>query len=412
MIEVIYNLGIFLYKVLILLSAPFNRKARLFAKGRKGWRRHLARAMEPGGNYVWFHCASLGEFEQGRPVMEELRRLSPEYKILLTFFSPSGFEVRKNYAGAQLVCYLPLDTRRNVKSFYEIVKPVKAIFIKYEFWYHYLTVAKKRGIPVYIISAIFRPGQFFFRTGPFAKWYRKALAGVRHFFVQNAESEKLLSEIGLSNVTISGDTRFDRVASLAVNAKEIPLIEKFKSGSPLVVTGSSWPHDEELVIRFINQSDGIKFIIAPHEVSGPNLKRIKESLKKPFVLYSELGGSDAASLDVVIIDSVGLLSSLYRYGEVAYIGGGFGAGIHNILEAATFGRPVIFGPNYKKFKEANELRAIGGAFPVSNYEELERNLSNLLENSVKLHELSALIKNYVERNGGATKIILNRVFGI
>ncbi|NQU88372.1 MAG: 3-deoxy-D-manno-octulosonic acid transferase [Mariniphaga sp.] len=406
----LYNIGIYLYGLLVYLTFPFNRKAHLFVRGRKNWKKNLTQKIISGSKYIWFHCASLGEFEQGRPLIEKVKESYPDYKILLTFFSPSGFEIRKNYDGADIISYLPIDTPRNVKSFFDIVKPEKIFFVKYEYWYNYISEAKHRKIPLYVVSAIFRPGQLFFKSNLIGNWYRKTLQSIEHFFVQNEESDKLLSKIGLKNVTISGDTRFDRVASIASSAKTISFIERFKDAKPLVVIGSSWAPDEELLIRFINQSEGVKFVIAPHEVLDSNVARIKNSLKKQVEQYSKIQKLDPKIYDVVIIDSIGMLSSIYQYGEIAYIGGGFGVGIHNILEAATFGLPIIFGPNYRKFKEANDLVELKGAFPVLNYEELEQILSNLLANSEKLRRLSDVTKNYVDQNQGATQIIINKVF--
>ncbi|MBN1821672.1 MAG: 3-deoxy-D-manno-octulosonic acid transferase [Prolixibacteraceae bacterium] len=409
-IRILYNASIFIYGFLIRLGSLFNEKAKLFVKGRKNWKKELIKKVGSGTEYIWFHCASLGEFEQGRPVIEKVRSGYPDYKILLTFFSPSGYEIRKNYEGADVICYLPLDTSWNVKSFYNIIHPKKVFFIKYEFWFNYLTEAKRRNIPVYIISAIFRPEQWFFKKNFIGRWYQQALSKIEHFFIQNEDSGKLLSETGYTNFTVSGDTRFDRVAEIALKAKQIPLIEKFKDNKPLIVVGSSWPPDEEILIRYINQSEGVKFIIAPHEVSATNVSRVISAVNKQVELFSNLNGSDPSVYDVIIIDSVGLLSSLYKYSEIAYIGGGFGVGIHNILEAATFGMPVLFGPNYKKFKEANDLVGLNVAFPIQSYEDLEQNLNGFLADSERLHRVSVLAKNYVEQNKGAAKIILNRTF--
>jgi len=408
--KLLYNLSIYLYTAVARVAALFNSKAKLFIRGRKGWAAKLQENINPESQYIWFHCASLGEFEQGRPVIEEVKKRFPEYKILLTFFSPSGYEIRKNYPEADYICYLPADTRKNVNIFYNIVKPWKAFFIKYEYWYNYLTEAKNRGIPVYIVSAIFRPSQLFFKNNLAGKWYRKTLYSVNHFFVQDTGSEKLLNNHGITNVVVSGDTRFDRVAAIAGSAKSIPVIKKFKSGKPLVVVGSSWQPDEELVVKYINQAENIKFIIAPHEVTPSNINRLKALLKKPFTTYSAINQANIEKKDVIIVDSVGLLSSLYRYGDVAYIGGGFGVGIHNILEAATFGLPIIFGPNYKKFNEACELKNIGAAFPIKNYEELEQNLSKLIFTPGNLHKLSELSRNYIEHNKGATQLIIKKAF--
>ena len=336
----------------------------------------------------------------------------PEYKIVLTFFSPSGYEIRKNYALADVVAYLPMDTKRNAKAFLNIVNPEKAFFVKYEFWHFYISELKKRNIPLFIISAIFRENQQFFKNTPWGKWYRKMLKRVDHLFVQNEKSGELLKTIGISNFTVSGDTRFDRVAAIAKVSKEIPIVEKFRGNSQLIIAGSTWKPDEELLAAFINQSNNIKFIIAAHEVSAANINRIHQLLKKPAISFSKVSETEIDQFQVLIIDSVGLLSSLYRYGDVAYIGGGFGVGIHNILEAATFGLPVIFGPNYKKFKEAIDLTSEGGAISISNSEELRQVLNNLMNDENELGKASKICRDYVEKNVGSTKVIINKVFNI
>ncbi len=407
----LYQVGIFFYSVFVQLISVFNDKSRLFVQGRKNWKANLSSKIEAGKNYIWFHCASLGEFEQVRPVIEELKQQFPEYKIVLTFFSPSGYEIRKNYPLADIVAYLPMDKKRNATAFLDIVKPEKAFFVKYEFWYFYISELKRRNIPLYVISAIFREHQQFFRETPVGKWYRKILFKVEHFFIQNEKSGELLKTIGISNFTVSGDTRFDRVAAIAAGAKDIPLVEKFRGDSLLIIAGSTWKPDEELLAAVINQTD-IKFIIAPHEVSANNINRIHQLLKKPAISFSRVTETEIDRFQVLIIDSVGLLSSLYRYGNLAYIGGGFGVGIHNILEAATFGLPVIFGPNYKKFKEAVDLILQGGAISISDYGELLVALNNLMNNKNELEKASEICKNYVAKNVGSTKHIIKKVFNI
>ncbi len=406
----LYKTGILLYSLLIRLFALANEKARLFVNGRKNWKENLAEKTDSGARYIWFHCSSLGEFEQGRPVIEELKQQFPEFKIVLTFFSPSGYEIRKNYPLADIVAYLPVDTKRNAKDFLDIVKPEKAFFVKYEYWYFYISELKKRKIPLFIISAIFRENQQFFKNTPLGKWYRKMLYKVEHLFVQNEKSGELLNQIGISNYTVSGDTRFDRVAAIAKSSKEIPLVEKFRGNSKLIVAGSTWKPDEELLSEFINQNPGIKFIIAPHEVSAGNINRIHQMLKNPAISFSKVTEPEIGRFQVLIIDSVGLLSSLYRYGNIAYIGGGFGVGIHNILEAATFGLPVIFGPNYKKFREAVELTSEGGSFPVSDYEELRGTLTRLIGDERELKNAAEICRNYVAKNVGSTQLIIKKVF--
>ncbi len=406
----LYNISIFVYSQLLWFFSLFNEKAKLFVNGRKGWEYRVQRQIDKNAKYLWFHCASLGEFEQGRPVIEELKRQFPEYKIVLTFFSPSGYEIRKNYELAHVVAYLPLDTKRNAKKFLEIVQPEKAFFVKYEFWHHYISELKNRKIPLFAISAIFRETQQFFKPTPWGKWYRKMLFKFEHIFVQNEKSAELLKSMGLTNFTVSGDTRFDRVAAIAKSSKELPLVEKFKGNLPLVVAGSTWKPDEELLAKLINQSSGIKFIIAPHEVSATNINRLQQMLTKPTLLFSKLQNQETDKVDVLIIDSIGILSSVYRYGNIAYIGGGFGVGIHNILEAATFGLPVVFGPNYKKFKEAVDLVSEGGAFTIENYEALHHVLNRLSSQKNELEKASKIGRDYIGKNVGSTQIIIKKVF--
>ena len=408
----LYKIGIFFYSLVIRLASPFNEKARLFVAGRKNWRETLQNQIENEAKYIWFHCASLGEFEQGRPVIEEVKKQFPEFKIVLTFFSPSGFEIRKNYNGADIVTYLPIDTKSNAHAFISIVQPEKVFFIKYEFWHFYIAELKKQDIPLYIISAIFRENQHFFKNTPWGKWFRKSLFQFEHFFVQNETSAQLLKTIGINNISVSGDTRFDRVAAIEKNTKEIPIVEKFKGNAQLIIAGSTWDPDEELIIEFINKNKDLKFIIAPHEVSIVNINRIHKLLKRPAISFSNINNSNIDNFQVLIIDSIGLLSSIYKYGDVAYIGGGFGIGIHNILEAATFGMPIVFGPNYKKFKEAVELYSIGGAFSITNFHELEHTFYHLISNKKVLNKSSNISKAYVEKNVGSTKVIIKKVFNI
>ena len=406
----LYKIGIFLYSLTVRFVSVFNEKAQLFVRGRKNWKVNLQNQIEKDAKYIWFHCASLGEFEQGRPVIEEIKKQFPELKIVLTFFSPSGYEIRKNYNGADIISYLPLDTKSNARAFIDIVKPEKAFFIKYEFWYFYIAELKKQNIPLYIFSAKFRENQHFFKNTPLGSWYRKMLFKFEHFFVQNETSAQLLKNIGLNNISVSGDTRFDRVAAIVKVAKEIPVVEKFKGNSQLIIAGSTWKPDEELLVEFINHNENIKFIIAPHEVSDANVNRIHQLLKKPAISFSKINKTEINNYQVLIIDSIGLLSSLYQYGNVAYIGGGFGVGIHNILEAATFGMPIVFGPNFKKFKEAVDLSSNGGAFSITKFDELERTFNHLISDKKLLNKASGISKNYVEKNVGSTKLIIKKVF--
>ncbi len=323
----VYNLGILIYQFIVTAVSPFNRKAKLWKKGRKKWQSRLL--------IVWFHCASLGEFEQGRPVIEAFREKYSDIKILLTFFSPSGYEIRKNYPKADYIFYLPLDTRRNAIKFIETVNPIATIFVKYEFWYHYLKQLKKRNIPTYIISAIFREDQVFFK--PYGNWYRTFLSNFEHLFVQNEKSQELLASIGISNVTIAGDTRFDRVMTNAQAAKTIPLLEQFVLNSKVLVAGSTWQKDEEIIIEYLKKNPyNLKLIIAPHEINPQNIEKFRAKLSVKSMLYTNPDETDLADTQVLIIDTIGILSSVYRYGTIAYIGGGFGVGIHNTLEAAVY----------------------------------------------------------------------------
>jgi 3-deoxy-D-manno-octulosonic-acid transferase len=408
--NILYRIGILFYLLSVKIASLFNVKARQFVKGRKNWRKKLAEKIETNARYIWVHCASLGEFEQGRPLIEEIRKQFPEYRILLTFFSPSGYEIRKNYELADIVMYLPVDTRRNAKKFLQLVQPDKAFFIKYEYWYFYIDELKKRNIPLFIVSAIFRENQHFFKNSLWGKWYRQMLLKTDHFFVQNEKSAQLLQSIGLNNFTVSGDTRFDRVATIANGAKEIPIVEKFKNSQPLLIAGSTWKPDEELLAGFINSRPNLKVVFAPHEVTPANMNRLEQLLKTSHIRLSKAGENEIDRYQVLIIDSIGLLSSLYQYGNVAYIGGGFGVGIHNILEAATFGLPVIFGPKYEKFKEAVDLKNLGGGFPIQNFEQLESKLNDFLTDNSKLAEASKVCKNYIEKNVGSTNLIIKKVF--
>ena len=410
---IFYNLGIFFYALFIKLASLFNSKAKLFVGGRKNWEATLKQKIDSNKKYIWFHCASLGEFEQCRPVIEEVKSKFPEKGILLTFFSPSGYEIRKNYEGADVISYLPMDTRKNARRFVRIVKPEKILFVKYEFWYHYITEINKQGIELFAVSAIFREGQLFFKKSPWAKWYRKILGGFTHFFIQNKKSAELLTSIGINNYSITGDTRFDRVAAISANTAKFPMIEEWKGNQQLIVVGSSWKPDEELLVEFINKHKaGTRFIIAPHEVSENNLQRIEQSLQKKYIRFSQFEGRDSTETQVIIIDSIGILSSLYQYGEIAYIGGGFGVGIHNTLEAATYGMPILFGSNYQKFDEACNLVDLGAAFPINSYDDLGSIFDGLLNNKDRLKEAGNISRSFVEKNLGASSKITKKVFNI
>jgi 3-deoxy-D-manno-octulosonic-acid transferase len=406
----LYNLGIRVYYLLIVIASVYNKKARLWISGRRCILKQISEKVGPGSDIIWFHCSSLGEFEQGRPLMEKLKASLPDKKILLTFFSPSGYEVRKNYPGADYIFYLPVDTQKNSSMFLEIVKPCMAFFIKYEFWYHYLTKLKKSGIKTYLVSGIFRPGQIFFRF--YGNWFRKIFRCFTHFFLQDEESASLLKSIGLTNFTVSGDTRFDRVFSIANRAADLPVIQSFCSNKLTLVAGSIWPPDEEIIVRFINENKfPVRFILVPHEIHEQEIRQLLDSIKVKAARYSTIsnpfpaGDSTGSSAEVLIIDVIGILSAVYKYGKLAYIGGGFGKGIHNILEAATFGLPVIFGPNYKKFREANDLVRLKGAFPINNYSSFADILNVLLTDRKVYAEAGESAINYIRSNIGATNSI-------
>lgn len=404
-----YNLGISLYCGAIKLAAPFNSKAGLWVKGRKKLFAKLKDEVKGAGNIIWIHAASLGEFEQGRPVIEGIREYYPQYKILLTFFSPSGYEIRKNYSGADWVFYLPVDTPRNVRRFLDAVKPEAAIFIKYEFWLNYLGELSRRAIPAYIISAIFRPDSVFFR--PYGKAFREALHTFRRLFVQDDDSVKLLAGIGVVNATVAGDTRFDRVGKIAENAKKLPVVEDFLNGKPVLVAGSTWQRDEEILVPLMNYNPGMKFIVAPHEMDEGRIRDMITGVRGGAVRYTEYGAADdGKNKQLLIIDTVGILSSVYKYGSYAYIGGGFGAGIHNTLEAAAFGIPVIFGPNYDKFREARELIANGGARSMTSLEGVADWLQELSPGGERYIAAATQAGEYVRSKRGATEKILNEIF--
>lgn len=403
----IYSLLIRTYGLLVRIVALRNPKARQWARGRRALLTTIANTLKPYERRVWFHCPSLGEFEQARPVIELYRQRYPDTKIVLTFYSPSGYEIRKNYPGADYIFYLPEDTRHNARRFVELVNPVEVYFVKYDFWKNYLKETARRGIPLYLFSAIFRPEQVFFRW--YGGWYRQLLHCFSRIFVQNPESETLLGTIGVQHVTVAGDTRFDRVAAIAATARDIPPAEGFANNSPVLVAGSTWPADEQLLIHYLNENPGkIKLILAPHEIDPSHLKSIETLLGKiPFCRFSQWSEAKAQSARVLLIDNIGMLSSLYQYGTIAYIGGGFGKGIHNILEAATFGLPVVFGPNYQRFKEAADLVAQGGAWPISDYSGLKTVLHKLTADSEYLKTSGDKASTYVKSATGATLKILS-----
>ena len=403
----LYNLAIVLYDLAVHLVAPFSRKPRKMMKGHWVVYELLRQQVEKDARYIWFHAASLGEFEQGRPLIEKIRAEYPDYRILLTFFSPSGYEVRKNYSGADIVCYLPFGKPRHVEKFLDIANPCMAFFIKYEFWKNYLDELYKRRIPVYSLSSIFRRDQVFFKW--YGGIYRHVLRDFDHLFVQNEASKRFLSKIGITRVTVVGDTRFDRVLQIREEAKELQLVEKFKKDSLTFVAGSSWGPDEDLFIQYFNSHPEMKLIIAPHVIDENHLVEIISKLKRPYVRYTRANEKNVQKADCLLIDCFGLLSSIYRYGEIAYIGGGFGVGIHNTLEAAVYGIPVIFGPKYHKFMEATQLLEAKAAYSIKDYAEFEALLDKMLADDAFLKQTGANAGNYVISNAGATDKVMRMI---
>ena len=426
----VYNIVIYFVLWGIAIASLFNEKVRKMWRGEREAFKILKQKVDPNAKYIWFHAASLGEFEQGRPLMERIRKEYPQYKILLTFYSPSGYEVRKNYEGADIICYMPVDTRLNAIRFLRLVRPVMAFFIKYEFWSNFLHILKHRNIPTYSVSSIFREDQVFF------KWYGRSYANVlkcfTRFFVQNEESKRLLEGIGITDVDVVGDTRFDRVLQIKEAAKHLPICEAFRKGVAVsssssalssfdaekesrpdfkvFVAGSSWPPDEEIFIRFFNEHKDWRLLIAPHVIAEEHLKLILSLLKnKKVVRYTQTNPEEAAKADVLIIDCFGLLSSMYNYGDIAYIGGGFGVGIHNTLEAAVWNMPVIFGPNNKKFQEAQGLLKSGGGFEITNYESFEGLMNSMINNPASLKQAGDKAGAFVASLSGATGKVLAKV---
>ena len=401
---ILYNLLILILRAGFRIASIFHPKAKAFVKGRKGIYKRMDEAL--GNNHLpvaWIHCSSLGEFEQARPLIEAIKKESPSVKILLTFFSPSGYEVRKNYDKADLVIYLPWDTASNASKFVSIAKPMLAVFVKYEYWFHYTDVLRRKDVPILSISSIFRPNQLFFKSH--GGFYREILKNFSHFFVQNEVSLRLLRSIGIKQSSLAGDTRFDRVYEIVNRGEEIPIAHKFKNGQKTFVVGSCWPEDFEVLAPLINQSS-IKFIIAPHEISGDFIHKLEKSLAVKSVRYSQAHNTKLEDYQVLIIDNIGMLSRLYRYGEFAFVGGAFGKGLHNILEAACYGVPIFFGNrNYEKFQEAIDLINRGGAFEVKDYSDFKSKyeMLNIPENFLLACEVTKL---YVAENLGATEKIM------
>lgn len=401
-----YNIVIYIYLIGVAIASCFNKKVKKMWAGERQALKVLREKVDPNARYIWFHAASLGEFEQGCPLMEYLRKTHPEYKILLTFFSPSGYEVRKNYEGADIICYLPLDTIRNARRFLRAIKPVMAFFIKYEFWYNYLHILQHRGVPTYSVSSIFRPDQIFFQW--YGKGYGRVLKCFTHFFVQNIESKNLLGKLDIHDVEVVGDTRFDRVLQIKEASKQLPIVEKFTENiSKVFIAGSSWLPDEEVFLKYFNLHKDWKLIVAPHVIGEDHLAQIFELLKgRRVVRYTEATEENVKDAEVLIIDCFGLLSSIYHYGTISYVGGGFGVGIHNVLEAAVWDIPVIFGPNNKRFQEAQGLIMAGGGFEINDYQSFRDLMMRFETDEMFLQTSKKHAGEFVKGRAGATEKIM------
>lgn len=402
-----YSLAIYLYMFCVAVASLFNKKAKLMLRGQHNTYRILREKRDPNAQYIWFHAASLGEFEQGRPLMERLRAQHPEYKILLTFFSPSGYEVRKDYEGADIVCYLPFDTSLNARKFLRLARPSKAFFIKYEFWQNYLHKLHRRHIPTYSVSSIFRENQIFFR--PYGRVYAGVLKCFDRLFVQNEHSRELLNTLGVNQVSVVGDTRFDRVIDIKQTAKDVPMAAAFAKDHYVLVAGSTWQPDEDILISYFNRHPEQRLILAPHVVSEEHLSEIERKLERPSLRLSRATLASASQAECLIIDGYGLLSSIYRYGQVAYVGGGFGVGIHNVPEAAVYGVPVFIGPNNRKFREAQKLLACGGCIEIHNAEEFAQVADRFFTNDTARNEAGQAAGSYIACNAGAAQAIFEAV---
>ena len=402
-----YNLGIVIYTILIRLVSPFYPKARQWSEGRRGMIERMSVDMADAENVVWIHVSSLGDFEQGRPLVDYVKANYPDYKILLTFFSPAGYEVRKNYPNADYVYYIPADTRREVCRFLDVVRPKVVVFVKYEFWLNMLVELRNRNIRTFIVSSIFRKNSIFFN--PFGGIWRKALHSFETLFVQDEASKRLLAEIGVTNVVVAGDTRFDRVIAIAESAERVDVVEQFKGGSRLFVAGSTWGRDEEILLPLINGNPDIKFVVAPHEMDEGRIERLLREVKGGAVRYTQLEQSNFADKQVLILDTIGLLSRVYGSADWAYVGGGFGAGIHNTLEAVVYGLPVAFGPKYRKFKEACDLISLGVGKSMADSAELKMWFDTLRDDSDKLAKIADLAKEYTLKQRGVTERLVKMI---
>ena len=406
--KILYNIGILIFSALAHLISPFNSRASLWVKGRKKWAEKIAEKIKHGDRVIWIHCASLGEFEQGRPVIEAIKREMPVFKIVLTFFSPSGYEIRKNYKNADCISYLPADTPFSAAKFIEIVNPEFVIFVKYEFWNNYISALYRNMIPLYLISGIFRPGQHFFKW--YGSFFRSMLKKFKKIFVQDQRSYDLLTGIGILNVSHAGDTRFDRVIQIVGTARDITKLEQFRGNEKLFLAGSSWRQDEEIIAEYINSFPTVmKWVFAPHEIDKSNIERLEKLFKVKCVRFSEYS-EISVDARVLIIDNIGMLSSAYRYAYIAAIGGGFGKGIHNILEPACWGIPVVFGPRYENFKEAVDLLSIGSAKSFQTFDDFKRILDLWLSDEKIYTNSAEMASKYVKENAGASGIIIKEIF--
>ncbi len=406
-----YNLFIWTYGFVIGFVSLFNHKASLWVNGRKQIFKKIEDSLKPNEKIIWFHCASLGEFEQGRPLIEKIKRKKTDYKIFLTFFSPSGYEIRKDYEFADYIFYLPSDTPSNAKKLIKLLKPEIVFFVKYEFWFNYISQLKNNNIALYLVSGVFRKEQYFFK--PWGGWFRKQLRNFTFFFLQDESSAQLLNQIGIENQLVSGDSRFDRVSEILDNKTELPIIDNFSNGKHVLCVGSSWPPDEEIILKYFSKEKvGIKLIIAPHDIGKKHIEEIKNKFRDfKTILYSEVvDGKEIKDNDILIIDSIGLLNMIYQYAHIAYIGGGFGVGIHNLLEPAVYSIPVLYGPAHKHFREAVEMSQHKGGFPIENAEDFKETMSQLLSNKSFYNENALSAGNYIKSNTGATKIIFEKIF--
>ena len=411
----LYNLAIHIYLLGIRIASLFNTKAGLWLEGRRDIFVRIEDALseinkEKKYKIAWFHCASLGEFEQGRPIIDQFKTQFPEFKIFLTFFSPSGYEIRKNYQEADFIFYLPGDTMKNAQRFVSLLHPQMVFFVKYDYWFNYLKILNQKKVPTYFISAIFRPGQYFFKR--YGKWFRKQLRSIDWFFLQDENSAKLLLNIGINSFSVTGDTRFDRVDAIVKHLQSFPLVERFCGNSKIILGGSTWPADEQLLISLMKLIDEkVRFIIAPHETDPARITSLISQLPLSCIKYSDLTNENFNHYRIMVIDCIGILSHLYKYATIAYIGGGFGAGIHNILEAAAFGVPVIFGPNYSSFREAKDLISLGGAFSINDASRFKQIVNYLLTESDGYIKASDISRDYVLQNKGSTEKIMKKIHG-